>query len=180
MRKCSACIVLFFLLVGGIITTGYSQEALQPRLSPLEMVTMKYEDTYLKITYSRPHKKNRNVFGDLEPFGKVWRTGANEATEMTVTGDIRINNRLLKAGTYAIFTIPNLDKWTIIINKELGQWGAYNYNEEEDLMRFDVPVVQTDVVYEPFTIEFEQKQENKINMLMIWDSTKVIIPIEFI
>lgn len=180
MDKKPACFTLFLLMMFGFLSRGQAQEALEPRLSPLEMVTMKYEDTYLKITYGRPHKKNREIFGGLEQYGEVWRTGANEATEMTVTGNIKINNEVVEQGTYTIFTIPYSDRWTIILNKELGQWGAYNYNQEADLMRFDVPVVKTEAVYEPFTIEFEQKQDNKVNLLMIWDTTKVVIPIEFL
>ena len=93
-----------------------AQEALKPRLSPLEIVTVKYESTYVKITYGRPHKKGRTIFGGLVPYGEVWRTGANEATEITLTKDVIINKQRLKAGTYTIFTIPQKDKWKVIFN----------------------------------------------------------------
>lgn len=159
---------------------SYAQEALKPRLSPLEVVTMKYEDNYVKITYSRPHKRGRDVFGtELAPYGEVWRTGANEATEITVTKDIKIGGKKLKAGTYTLFSIPYQDRWTIILNEEPGQWGAYNYNPEKDVLRFDVPVKKIDTIYEPFTIEFEQNH-NTTNILMMWDNVQVSIPIEFI
>lgn len=156
----------------------FGQEALPPRKSPLEIVTLKYDDTYLKITYGRPHKRDRDIFGDLVPYGEVWRTGANEATELTTTKRIKLAGNELKAGTYTIFTIPEKDKWTIILNTELGQWGAYNYRKDFDQMRFTVPVEKTEVVYEPFTIEFEQKEESA-NLIMMWDQTRVTIPIDF-
>lgn len=176
MKKVAPFVILFAVVT---CAAAYSQEALKPRLSPLEMVTMKYGDTYIKITYGRPHKRDREIFGELVPYGQVWRTGANEATEITLTGRIKIAGRELAPGAYTIFTIPQKDKWTIILNSEVGQWGAYNYNQNYDVMRFDVPVKTLDVVYEPFTIEFEQHEEIT-NILMMWDRTKVEIPIEFV
>ena len=156
----------------------HAQEALKPRPSPLEMVTMKYEDAYIKITYGRPHKRGREIFGELLPFGEIWRTGANEATEITVTRSIKLGEQSIRPGTYTIFTIPNKDHWTIILNSELGQWGAYNYNSKLDVVRFDVPVSTTTEVYEPFTIEFEQKAQSA-ELVMMWDQTKITIPIDF-
>ncbi|MCH7513517.1 MAG: DUF2911 domain-containing protein [Bacteroidetes bacterium] len=159
---------------------AFAQEPLKPRPSPLELVTMKYEDTYVKITYCRPSKKGREIFGGLVPYGEVWRTGANEATEITITGDIKIGSHELKAGTYSMFTIPEEKEWTIIINSDLGQWGSFRYNAEHDVLRFNAKTEKTDQVYEPFTIEFEQTGTQKTNLLMIWDRTRVIIPIEFL
>ena len=155
-----------------------AQEALKPRPSPLEMVTMKYDDTYVKITYCRPHKRGRDIFGDLEPYGEVWRTGANEATEITVTGTIKLGGHQIKPGTYTLFTIPEKDHWTIILNSDLGQWGAYNYNSKLDVVRFEVATSKLDEVYEPFTIEFEQKAKSA-ELVMMWDQTKVTIPLDF-
>ena len=156
----------------------FAQEAVKPRPSPTAIVTMKYEDAYVKITYCQPHKKGREIFGELVPFGKVWRTGANEATEVTITQDITIAGKNLAAGTYAIFTIPNKDEWTIIFNTGLGQWGSYNYNEEQDVLRVQGEVSTTDKEWEPFTIAFEQKNSSA-NLVMMWDKTKVTLPLEF-
>ena len=158
----------------------FSQEALKPRPSPLAVVTARYKDTYLKITYSQPQKLGREIFGKLVAFDQVWRTGANEATEITITRDIKINGTLLKAGTYSLFTIPKEGSWTIIVNSDLGQWGSYNYLSTYDVLRFDVPVIPlTDVVYEPFTIWINQKND-KAELLMAWDKTKVSINIQFL
>jgi hypothetical protein len=177
MIKLNAGFVTLFFLVAA---NSFAQEALSPRPSPLSVITARYKDTYLKITYSQPHKKGRTVFGSLVPYGQVWRTGANEATEMTITKDIFINGQLLPAGTYSIFTIPEKEKWTIIINKEPGLWGSYNYNPKMDAFRFDT-TIQPDqsVVYEPFTIIIDQKN-NKADLILLWDKTKVSFPIEFI
>jgi hypothetical protein len=159
----------------------YAQEAIVPRPSPVAIVNARYKDSYFKITYSQPHKRGREIFGKVVPFGKVWRTGANEATELTITKNIQINGQLLPAGTYSIFTIPQKEDWTIIINADLGLWGAYNYNESLDVMRFQVPVqtLPGDLVYEAFTIQFDQRNE-MADLLMLWDKTKVSFSIKFI
>lgn len=147
-----------------------------PRASPTMIAHTKLGDTYLKVTYSSPRKRGRVIFGELVPYGEVWRTGANEATELTTTGDIEIAGHRLPAGTYALFTIPEQDKWTIILNRELGQWGAFRYNPEADVLRFEVPVTTTPETYEAFTIAFEEA-EGGTNLVMRWDRTMVSIPI---
>jgi hypothetical protein len=141
---------------------------------------MRYKDAYVKVVYSQPHKRGREVFGNLVPYGQLWRMGANEATEITLTKDMLINNQIVKAGTYSLFSIPEKEKWTIILNSEPGLWGSYNYNEKFDVMRFDVPVqITNNVNYEPFTLQFDQKNE-LADLLILWDNIKVSIPIKFI
>jgi hypothetical protein len=170
----------FFALYLLLPLTIYGQEAIKPRPSPMAVVTCRYKDSYFKITYCQPHKQGREVFGKLVPYGQVWRTGANEATEITITRDLKLNGSDLKAGTYSVFTIPEKDKWTIIVNADLGQWGAYNYNPKTDVLRFDVPALTlADVVYEPFSMWIDQKND-KAEWMMAWDKTKVAIPIQFL
>lgn len=174
-------IKLILIIIISIIAINQinAQEAIKPRLSPLEIVTVKYESTYIKITYGRPHKKGREIFGELVPFGKVWRTGANEATEITLTKDVIINKKRLSAGTYTIFTIPEKDSWKVIFNSDLGQWGAYNYNPDKNELVIDAEVTTLDTIYEPFTIEF-QLQDDSTNLLMMWDKTKASFTINFL
>jgi hypothetical protein len=168
--------LLFLVLLSG---AACSQVADKPRLSPTAIASARYKDSYVKITYGRPFKNGRVIFGQLVPYGLVWRAGANEASEITVTRDLKIDGNDLKAGTYSLFVIPEKDKWTVIFNADLGMWGAYNYNQKMDVLRLDVPVVQvTDVVYEQFTIAIDQKNE-KADVMMAWDQTKTIIPIQF-
>lgn len=171
--------LIIFLISTLVINEIFAQEALKPRLSPLEIVTVKYESTYIKVTYGRPHKKGREIFGDLVPYGEVWRTGANEATEITITKDVMINKHRLKAGTYTIFSIPEKDKWKVVFNSDLGQWGAYNYNPAKNTLAIDAEVTEMDVTYEPFTIEF-QIQNDKTNLLMMWDKTQASVTISFL
>jgi hypothetical protein len=177
MKRSIFLFVLFIILS----RAGVAQENLKQRLSPLTAVSIRYKEAYLKIIYSQPQKHGREIFGKLVPFGAVWRTGANEATEITLTQDILINNLQLNAGTYSIFSIPDKEKWTIIINKDLGQWGAYNYNQKTDVLRFDVPVksIPNDLVYEPFTIRIDQKTDTA-EIFLLWDKTQVSFPIQFI
>ncbi|MDH5474855.1 MAG: DUF2911 domain-containing protein [Cyclobacteriaceae bacterium] len=170
-------LVLFFIFS---TSTLFAQEAIKQRPSPTAIVTMKFENTYVKVTYCQPHKRGRAIFDDLVPYDSVWRTGANEATEITLTGDVIFGTDTLSAGTYSIFTIPNKSSWTVIINNTLGLWGSYNYVEEFDVMRISVPV-QTlkKVVYEAFTIAFEQQNE-EAELVMMWDTTKIAVPIRFL
>lgn len=176
VNKIFLCLAFFFAATSIDVC---AQEAVKQRPSPLAIAAIRYKDAYIKITYSQPVKRAREIFGKLVPYNEVWRTGANEATEITTTKNIQINGTLLKAGTYSIFTIPQKDKWTIIINSEVGLWGAYNYNSKLDVMRFDVPVMQSDVVYESFTMEFNHRNE-VADLLLYWDKIKISIPVKFI
>jgi len=169
---------LFAILTVPIACLAQSPE--QKRTSPLAITSMRYKDAYVKITYSRPQKLGREIFGKLVPYGQVWRTGANEATEITVTKSVQLNGSLLKAGTYSIFSIPDKEKWTIIINTEIGLWGSYNYNSKLDEMRFDVPVQQTTGgSIEQLTIQFDQRNE-LADLIITWDRVKISIPFKFI
>jgi len=170
-------ICLLFLFTG---FNSFSQEAIKLRTSPVAIATSRYKDTYLKIIYSQPLKRGREIFDKVVPYGQVWRTGANEATEVTVTKEILVNGTPLKAGTYSLFTIPEKDYWIIIFNSELGLWGSYNYNSKLDVLRFQVPTQSLkDVVYEPFTIVIDQKND-KAEVILMWDFVKVSFPIQFI
>lgn len=158
---------------------SYSQEV-KTRPSPLAIATARYKDTYVKITYGQPQKKGRPIFGALVPYSQVWRAGANEATEITVTKDVIISGNLLKAGTYSIFTIPEKDNWTVIFNKDVGLWGSYNYNLKTDAFRLVAPVQRTpDAINEFFTIAVDQKNE-KADLVFMWDDVQVRVPIQFI
>lgn len=144
--------------------------------SPLALATTWIDSTYVKIVYGSPRKRDREIFGALVPYGEVWRTGANEATEITTTGHLILGGHLLPAGTYSLYTIPYPDRWTIIVNRALGQWGAFNYNPALDLFRFDVPTRLTSKRYEGFTISFEEEGDQTY-LYLRWDRTEVRIPI---
>lgn len=176
MKK--SVIALFFAIIVASAPV-VAQEIFKARSSPLALAAVRYKDAYIKVTYSQPLKRDREIFGKLVPYGSVWRTGANEATEITLTRDVMINNQIVKAGTYSIFTIPEQMQWTVILNNELGLWGAYNYNEKMDVLRFTVPVQENATFYEAFTIMFDQRNE-MADLLIMWDKVKVIVPVKFI
>ena len=155
-------------------------ELVQPQLrpSPVAMAQYKTENCYLKLTYGQPMRKGREIFGKLEPYGKLWRTGANEATELTLTKDLKIAGVPVRSGTYTLFSIPNQNSWTIILNTDLGQWGAFNYKPEHDYVRVDVPAIKNNQIYEALTFKFEETSEGATLHLM-WDDVKVQIPMAF-
>jgi hypothetical protein len=101
------------------VAISFGQNAKSPKMTA--------ETKNVKVTYGQPSKKGRVIFGDLVPYGEVWRTGANEATEITFSSDVVISGKTIKAGTYTLFTIPQKNTWTIILNSELKQWGSYGY-----------------------------------------------------
>jgi len=137
------------------------------------------EKAVVKVIYSRPQKKGREVFGQLVPYGQVWRTGANEATEIKFYKDVKIAGTKIKAGTYSLFTIPSENKWTLVINKDLDYWGAYSYNAEKDVLRATYPTRELPQVLEIFTIQFEAGDPDEAIMNLAWDQTLVKVPIEF-
>lgn len=147
------------------------------RKSPIAISTLDTLDTYIKVVYGQPYKRGRKIFGGLEEYGKVWRTGANEATEITFTKRVQLNGNEVPAGTYALFTIPGRDEWTIILNQDLGQWGAFNYNKEYDFLRTTVPTDTTKQTVEAFTIRFTDVQEYQTQMVLLWDRSRVEVPI---
>jgi len=127
-----------------------------------------------KVIYSRPQLKGR-ALGELTPAGKVWRTGANEATEITFYKDVTFGKTKIKAGTYSLYTIPNEKEWTIILNKDTNVWGAYSYKEANDVARLNVPATQAEESLEAFSMVFT-KADNGMVLNLGWDKTRVAIP----
>lgn len=131
-----------------------------------------------KVIYSRPMKSEREVFGKLVPYDKVWRLGANEATEIRLYSDATFGGKQVKAGTYTMFAVPERQEWTIILNSDLDQWGAYKYSQEADVLRVDVPVIEMEQTVEAFSITFEEVKGGT-HLIIAWENTKVEIPIIF-
>jgi hypothetical protein len=153
------------------------------RKSPIAIAKVTHDktDTYIKIVYGQPYKRDRQTFGNIVPYNQVWRTGANEATELTTTRDIIFGGRKLKSGTYTLFSIPRKnDNWTIILNSELGQWGAFYYNKVYDVLRVKASAITKETVTEAFTIQFSEIEKDSTNIVMRWDQKIIKIPVEFI
>jgi len=150
---------------------SYSQE--RTRKSPHDTVS----SGVTTVTYGRPYKNNREIFGGLEKFGKVWRVGADEATTISFSKDVKFGGEGIKAGTYTMFAIPEAKEWTIILNSQPGQWGAYGYekNKDKDVAKFKVPVNKLSNVVEQLTIRFA----NDGSLIIEWDTTQVSISLSY-
>lgn len=136
------------------------------------------EKPVIRVTYSRPAKNGRDVFGKLIPFGKVWRAGANENTEIKFYQDVELGGQTVKAGVYSLFVIPAEKEWTIILNKDLDYWGAYSYNEKNDVIRVKASVNHSESTVENFTIQFEKSETNQGTMNLAWDKIISTIPLK--
>jgi hypothetical protein len=134
----------------------------------------KVSDKSIKVIYSRPQLNGRSL-SELVPEGKVWRTGANEATEITLYKDMMFGDTSVKAGTYALFTIPGETEWTVILNSKINQWGAYSYDESADVARAKGSVSNSDESLEAFSIAFVDV-ENGAYMILGWGTTRVTVP----
>jgi hypothetical protein len=137
------------------------------------------EKAIMRVIYSRPAMNGRQIFGNLVPYGKPWRTGANEATQITFYQDIELAGKKVKAGTYSLFSIPTEKEWTLIVNTDLDYWGAYSYNEKKDLVRVMAPVSRLTDRVENFTIQFEAKGKDKGVIKLAWEQTLLEVPFTY-
>lgn len=134
----------------------------------------------VRVSYSRPFMNGREIFGKIVPYGKVWRVGADESTEIKFYQDATIAGKKVKAGTYSLFAIPTEKDWTIILNSDLDYWGAYKYKEANDVVRVTVPsLVNKNAPFENFVIQFVGGKANEAVMVLGWDKTVVEVPVTF-
>jgi hypothetical protein len=167
MRRISKYIPLVGIMI--LFTTAACQGQMKKRKSPMDSVQQTIQGVEVGITYSEPSKRGRAIFGGLVPYGKVWRTGANEATVLEVSDAVKLEGKSLAPGQYALFTIPGKENWTVIINSVHNQWGAYNYDESKDVLRFQVKSQTAEEVQEK--MRFTISEEGKIKLH--WDQTVV-------
>ena len=137
------------------------------------------EPLIARVIYSRPSKNGRKVFGELVEDGKIWRLGANEATEIEFYRDVKVGGKNIKKGRYTLYALESTTKWTLIINKDTDVWGAFKYDASKDVVRVDCPVTKTADVTESFTMVFEKVTEKNINLIMDWDDVMVKMPISW-
>ncbi len=162
---------LLLLLAVFMFFDSYAQS--QDRRSPHDTVSFANGT----VTYGRPYKNGRDIFGGLEKFGSVWRVGADEATTISFNSDTKFGGQAVKKGTYSLFALPTENEWTIILNAQLGQWGAYSYGEhkDKDVAGVKVPVRKLENAVEQLTIRFDAAN----NMIIEWDKTQVAVPLSF-
>ncbi|MEO9802934.1 MAG: DUF2911 domain-containing protein [Reichenbachiella sp.] len=132
----------------------------------------------VRIIYSRPMKNGRKMLGDKEPYGKVWRLGANQTTEINLYRDMTFAGKKLKAGNYTMYAIPNENSWTIIFNSNLYTWGAFDYDASKNVMTIDVPVKKASETREAFGMAFDGQGGNG-KLLMAWEEVEVLIPFSY-
>ena len=157
--------------------TGFNTKAQQlkvPASSPVSTLKQSVALSEVSIEYSRPSVKGRVVFGDLVPFGKVWRTGANASTKITFGEDVKLEGNPVPAGTYALYTIPDKDEWTIILNKNLTLWGSDGYKQEEDYLRFKVKSSALSSKVESLTFNITDLAPTSANIVLEWENTRVV------
>jgi hypothetical protein len=168
-------IYLITLLVAGTSLTANAQAPRIPEASPTQTIIQDFGLGKVTITYSRPSVKGRVIFGGINPYGQVWRTGANAATIITFSENVIVEGHSVPAGTYSLFTIPDKNEWTVILNKTVKQWGAYSYKEADDLLRFKVKPVYLAEKRETFTILFANETTTSSDLYLVWDHTAVAI-----
>ena len=135
------------------------------------------EPLIMRLIYSRPQLNGRKAFGELRELGKLWRLGANEASEIEFFRDVKIDGKKIKKGRYTVYAIPHADMWTIIVNKETDTWGDFKYDQTKDVIRANIPAVKNEIT-EAHTMIFE-KSFSGANLLIYWDDVKVALPIIF-
>lgn len=162
-------------------TFGQTPNLRVPVLSPLTVVEQEVGLTKVTLSYARPSAKGRKVFGGLVPYNAIWRTGANASSQLTFTEDVKIAGNFLKAGTYALYSIPGETEWTMIIHTNTGHRALSGnvYKQEEDAFRFKVKPARTPEFVETFTISFTDISTNSANLSLTWENTQVKFPIEF-
>lgn len=172
LKNLSAAIVISAIASSSL----NAQQVLKvPAPSPSQTVKQAFALSDVSVDYSRPGAKGRVIFGDVVPFGKVWRTGANGATKITFGEDVKVQGTAVPAGTYALYTIPNKDNWEVIIYKDLTLGGdVSNYKKENDLVRFTVPVKAINDKVENFTINFTDITSSTMNVELTWEKTRVV------
>ncbi|SFR52320.1 Protein of unknown function [Robiginitalea myxolifaciens] len=164
----------FMILLG---TVSLKAQHKFPSLSPLGTVTQQVGNTKFSISYERPAVRGRKIFGGLVPWDEVWRTGAGENTTIAFDRDVRINGSQVPAGKYSLFTIPNPDRWTVILNRDTTLYGAYDYDSQKDMIRFEVVPQTTQRYYESMSLDVDVTSNNGI-VAISWENTLVAFPVE--
>lgn len=157
---------------------SFGQNFSYPMASPRQVITQQFSVSQITVDYGRPSVRGRKIFGELVPYGKIWRLGANQATSITFYQPVKFGGLPVKKGDYAIFVTPEAHQWTVVLNYDSNAWGAYSYDPNENAIEFTVPVTQTKELQESLEFSFEAISNDKVNLVIRWEYLKVEIPIE--
>lgn len=174
----SKSILLQLIIIITLSTVAVAQQIQMPQASPTATISQKIGLTDVSIEYSRPSTKGRKIFGELVPFGEVWRTGANAATIINFKNEAEVEGNIVPAGSYALYSIPDKSEWTIILSKNTKLWGAVGYDAKDDLIRFKVKPGKTGQKYETMEINFVDMTDTGATIAMKWENTRVKFRIE--
>jgi len=178
MRNPTALLVSLALFSASVLHAEEAKKIDFPQASPLGSVKQRVGVTDVSIDYSRPSVRERKIFGGLVPFGQIWRTGANAATKVTFSTDVKFGGAAVPAGSYAMFTIPGETEWTVILDKVVDEWGSYAYNQKDDQARVKVKSVAMAEPLETMTISVQDVRAGKANIVIAWEKTKVPVEID--
>ena len=170
-------IVLFSLLCGGLYVSQ-AQPLKMPAPSTTQTIKQEFALTNIELNYSRPGMKGRKIFGDLVPYGAIWRTGANSATTISFADEVIIGDKKVPAGKYGLLTIPDAKEWTVVLTKQLDVTSPAAYKADQDVVRVKVAVAPLPFSIETFTITFDNVTANTIDLWIGWDKTSVSLPIK--
>ncbi|HNB38434.1 MAG TPA: DUF2911 domain-containing protein [Chitinophagales bacterium] len=165
------------ILLISFLSFAKAQEFTMPVLSPSAKVVQQFSTSSISIEYSRPSVRNRVIFGDLVPFGKAWRTGANSATKINFGEDVNFGGQNIEAGTYSLHTIPNPTEWTVILSKDLETTNAANYKEEDNIAKINIKATNTKDKIETFTISINDITTISATIQLAWENTIISIPV---
>lgn len=164
MKKLFTCIITMMIFTA---VNVYAQ--LTPQPSSTQSIVQDFGLGKISLVYSRPDVRGRKIFGGMEPYGKVWRTGANSATVIKFTDEVSMEGNKIPAGEYGLFSIPGENEWTIILSKQPKQWGAYNYKEADDFLRFKVKTEHLQALTETMTLAFSNVAATTCDLQMMWE-----------
>ena len=185
MKKTSCILAAAFLTLSAIAQTDLppvDKSPMDMSYYPVNYPVLKVQDKptgplIARVIYSRPKREGRMIFGGLVEYGKLWRLGANEATEIEFYRKVNIGGKKVPKGRYTLYAIVNENSWTFIINKETDTWGAFKYNADKDLVRVIVPVEKTNDPLENFVMVFEKADDN-MNLVVSWENIKCVLPVK--
>ena len=169
--------MLFVLFAIFCYTLSSTAQVNMPAPSSAQTIKQDFGMGTIELIYSRPNAKGRKIFGDLVPYNKLWRTGANAATKIIFNDAVELGGKKIDTGTYVLYTIPGVDNWEIIINKGVKNWGIDGYNESEDVIRFKAEPVKMKTKLESFTMQFANILPESCELHIMWDKTAVSIPV---
>lgn len=168
-------LIILGIIAAVLLVAFFAIRSITKSNSPEAVAQIDQDGLIVKVDYCQPYKKGREIFGSLVPYGQVWRTGANEATVITINQDVTVAGQLLKAGEYTLWTIPSQQGWIAIINRETGQWGT-NYDQSKDVFRAPIVSRPHSPAAEQFTISFAPATSGT-DMILAWDQTEAVVPI---